>query len=81
MKKKLFPALQLQKSATRHAELLLSAQELSAAETLRERMSTEGYAAVYDQLLAQIAATDSNADMLKALFPASDALQTGDSNQ
>lgn len=79
--KKLFPALQLQKSATRHAELLLSAQELSAAETLRERMSTEGYAAVYDQLLAQIAATDSNADMLKALFPASDALQTGDSNQ
>ena len=62
--KRIFPAIDINKSGTRREDLLLTKEELSAVYSLRKAMSTMPQAEVVEQLLSQMMATKTNKDLV-----------------
>lgn len=62
--KRIFPAIDINKSGTRREELLLSPKELEVVFALRKAMSTKNVADVTEQLIEQMMATKNNAEFL-----------------
>ena len=63
--KRIFPAININKSGTRREELLLSKEELETVFTLRKALSTKPMADVTEQLIDQMIATKNNEEFLK----------------
>lgn len=62
--KRIFPAIDINKSGTRREELLLTPKELEVVFALRKAMSTKNVADVTEQLIEQMMATKNNAEFL-----------------
>lgn len=62
--KRIFPAIDINKSGTRREDLLLDTKELETVFALRKAMSTMSVADVTEQLLQQLIATKTNADFI-----------------
>ena len=65
--KRIFPAIDINKSGTRREDLLLKPEEMNAVYSLRKAMSTMPQAEVTEQLLAQMMATKNNAELVEKL--------------
>lgn len=65
--KRIFPALDINKSGTRREDLLLSKDELDAVYSLRKAMSTMSQSEVAEQLIAQMMSTKTNKDLVEKL--------------
>ncbi len=63
--KRIFPAIDINKSGTRREDLLLDQKELEIVFALRKAMSSMSVAEVTEQLLNQLVATKSNKDFLE----------------
>ncbi len=63
--KRIFPAININKSGTRREELLLSKEELETVFVLRKALSTMPMADVTEQLIDQMIATKNNEEFLK----------------
>ena len=63
--KRIFPAININKSGTRRGELLLSKEELETVFALRKALSTMPMADVTEQLIDQMIATKNNEEFLK----------------
>ena len=63
--KRIFPAININKSGSRREELLLSKEELETVFTLRKALSTMPMADVTEQLIDQMIATKNNEEFLK----------------
>ena len=63
--KRIFPAININKSGTRREELLLSKEELETVFALRKALSTMPVADVTEQLIDQMIATKNNDEFLK----------------
>lgn len=63
--KRIFPAININKSGTRREELLLSKEELETVFALRKALSTLPMADVTEQLIDQMIATKNNEEFLK----------------
>ena len=62
--KRIFPAIDINKSGTRREDLLLIKDELSAIYSLRKAMSTMPQAEITEQLLAQMISTKTNRELV-----------------
>ena len=62
--KRIFPAIDINKSGTRREELLLSAKELEIVFALRKAMSTKSVAEVTEQLIKEMMETKNNKEFL-----------------
>ena len=62
--KRIFPAIDINKSGTRREELLLSPKELEVVFALRKAMSTKSVADITEQLIKEMIETKSNTDFL-----------------
>ena len=62
--KRIFPAIDINKSGTRREDLLLYSDELSAVYSLRKAMSTMPQSEITEQLLAQMMSTKTNEDLV-----------------
>ncbi len=62
--KRIFPAIDINKSGTRREDLLLDEKELETVFALRKALSTMSVAEVTEQLIAQLVATKTNKDFL-----------------
>ena len=62
--KRIFPAIDINKSGTRREELLLSSKEMEVVYALRKAMSTKSVADVTEQLIELMMATRNNAEFL-----------------
>ena len=62
--KRIFPAIDINKSGTRREELLLSSKEMEVIYALRKAMSTKSVADVTEQLIELMMATKNNAEFL-----------------
>lgn len=62
--KRIFPAIDINKSGTRREDLLLTKEELSAVYSLRKAMSTMPQSEIVEQLLTQMTATKTNKDLV-----------------
>ena len=62
--KRIFPAIDINKSGTRREELLLSSKEMEVVYALRKAMSTKSVADVTEQLIELMMATKNNAEFL-----------------
>ena len=65
--KRIFPAIDINKSGTRKEELLLSSKELETVFALRKAMSTMSVSEVTEQLLEQMTATKNNEEFLERI--------------
>jgi transcription termination factor Rho len=65
--KRIFPAIDLNKSSTRREELLLSKKELDGIWTIRKVMANGNTADVTEQLISMLAKTQTNGDFLEKL--------------
>ena len=65
--KRIFPAIDINKSGTRREELLLSPKELETVFALRKAMSTMSVADVTEELITQIMQTKNNAEFLEKM--------------
>ncbi len=65
--KRIFPAIDINKSGTRREELLLTPEELDTVFTLRKAMSTMSVSDVTEQLIEQMIATKNNHEFLKKM--------------
>ncbi len=65
--KRIFPAIDINKSGTRREELLLSSKELETVFALRKAMSTMSVADVTEELITQIMQTKNNAEFLEKM--------------
>ena len=65
--KRIFPAIDINKSGTRREEKLLNSQELETVFTLRKALSSMSTADVTEQLLSQMVASKSNAEFLNRM--------------
>ena len=65
--KRIFPAIDINKSGTRREELLLTPQELEVVFALRKAMSTKSVADVTEQLIEEMMATKSNEEFLQKI--------------
>ena len=65
--KRVFPAIDINKSGTRREDLLLSKEELDAVYSLRKAMSNMPQSEVTEQLIAQMMATESNDELVSKL--------------
>ena len=63
--KRIFPAIDINKSGTRREELLLSPKELEVVFALRKAMSTKSVSDVTEELIEQIVTTKSNEEFLE----------------
>ena len=62
--KRIFPAINLNKSGTRREDLLLSGEELEAIWKVRRAMSNQGVQEVTESIIDNLAHTKSNADFI-----------------
>ena len=62
--KRIFPAIDINKSGTRREELLLSSKEMEVVYALRKAMSTKSVADVTEQLIELMMQTKSNSEFL-----------------
>ena len=62
--KRIFPAIDINKSGTRREELLLTPKELEVVFALRKAMSTKSVADVTEELIEQMMATKNNEEFL-----------------
>lgn len=65
--KRIFPAIDINKSGTRKEDLLLNPKELETVFALRKAMSSMSVAEVTEQLLNQLVATKTNKDFLERM--------------
>lgn len=65
--KRIFPAIDINKSGTRREELLLSPEELETVFNLRKAMSTMPVSEVTEQLIEQMIATKNNQEFLERI--------------
>ena len=65
--KRIFPAIDINKSGTRKEELLLSKEELETVFALRKTMSTMSAQEMTEQLMEQMIATKSNAEFIERM--------------
>lgn len=65
--KRIFPAIDINKSGTRREEKLLSPQELETVFALRKALSSMSVSEVTEQLLNQMVASKNNAEFLKRI--------------
>ena len=65
--KRIFPAIDINKSGTRREEKLLSAQELETVFALRKALSSMPVSEVTEQLLNQMVSSKTNAEFLKRM--------------
>lgn len=65
--KRIFPAIDINKSGTRREDLLLSKNELEAIYSLRKAMSTMPQSEVTEQLIAQMMSTKNNEELVEKL--------------
>lgn len=65
--KRIFPAIDLAKSGTRHEELLLSEQELDGVLAVRKVLSSTGVADAAEQLLSMLERTRTNTEFFQRL--------------
>lgn len=65
--KRIFPAIDINKSGTRREDLLLSKEELDAVYSLRKAMSTMSQSDVAEQLIAQMMSTKDNRELVDKL--------------
>ena len=63
--KRIFPAIDINKSGTRKEELLLSKEELETIFALRKTMSNMNTQEMTEQIMEQIVTTKSNAEFLE----------------
>ena len=65
--KRIFPAIDINKSGTRREDLLLNKDELNAVYSLRKAMSNMPQAEVTEQLIAQMMATQNNEELVRKI--------------
>jgi len=65
--KRIFPAIDINKSGTRREELLLNQKELEAIWTIRKALSNSGTAEVTELLINRLMATKTNADFVATI--------------
>lgn len=65
--KRIFPAIDINKSGTRREELLLDKQELETVFALRKAMSTMSVADVTEELIKQMVSTKNNTEFLERM--------------
>ena len=65
--KRIFPAIDINKSGTRREEKLLSTQELETVFALRKALSSMSVSEVTEQLLNQMVASKNNQEFLKRM--------------
>ena len=65
--KRIFPAIDINKSGTRREELLLSQKELEAVWCIRKALSNHMPAEVTETLIARLVATKTNADFVESI--------------
>ena len=65
--KRIFPAIDINKSGTRREEMLLSKKELDTVYALRRAMSNTPVSEVTEQLLTQMVASKNNEDFLEKM--------------
>ncbi|MCI9178299.1 MAG: transcription termination factor Rho [Clostridia bacterium] len=65
--KRIFPAIDINKSGTRREELLLESKELETVFALRKAMSTMSVADVTEELITQMMQTKTNIDFLERM--------------
>lgn len=65
--KRIFPAIDLAKSGTRHEEMLLSAEELDGVFTVRKVLSSTGVAEATEQLMQMMERTRTNSEFFHRL--------------
>ena len=65
--KRIFPAIDINKSGTRREELLLSKDEQEAVYTLRKALSNLSTADVTEQVLSQIVSTKNNEELIEKI--------------
>lgn len=65
--KRIFPAIDLAKSGTRHEEMLLSEQELDGVLTVRKVLSSTGVAEATEQLMSMLERTRANTEFFLRL--------------
>ena len=65
--KRVFPAIDINKSGTRREDLLLNKEELDAVYSLRKAMANMPQSEVTEQLIAQMMATESNDELVSKL--------------
>lgn len=65
--KRVFPAIDINKSGTRREDLLLNKEELDAVYSLRKAMANMPQSEVTEQLIAQMMATESNEELVSKL--------------
>ena len=65
--KRIFPAIDINKSGTRREELLLNQKELEAIWTIRKALSNTGTAEVTELLINRLMATKTNADFVSTI--------------
>lgn len=65
--KRIFPAIDINKSGTRREELLLTPEELETVFALRKAMSTMSISEVTEQLIEQMTSTKNNTEFLERM--------------
>ena len=65
--KRIFPAINLNKSGTRREDLLMSQEELEAVWTMRRAMANIGTQEVTENIIDQLAHTKNNADFIRII--------------
>jgi len=70
--KRIFPAIDINKSGTRREELLLSQKELEAIWTIRKALSNQGTAEVTETLINRLMATKNNEEFVNNIVNAFD---------
>ena len=65
--KRIFPAIDINKSGTRREELLLSQKELDIVFALRKAMSTKSSSEITEQLIEQMISTKNNEEFLERI--------------
>lgn len=68
--KRIFPAIDINKSGTRREEMLLTQKELEAIWTIRKAMSNQGNADVAETLINRLMATKSNDEFVNGIIRA-----------
>lgn len=70
--KRIFPAIDINKSGTRKEELILPQKELETVWAIRKAMSNQGTAEVTETLISRLMATKSNDDFVNSIMNAFD---------
>jgi transcription termination factor Rho len=72
--KRIFPAIDINKSGTRREELLLSQKELETIWTVRKAMSSQGTSEVTETLINRLMAAKTNDDFVSSIMNAFDRM-------